>query len=1151
MTKIKLAYWNANGLQSNLEKKINILEAIEKEDLDIVFVSETHLRMGNQEDLSVFNGLNIITRERMQMDKGGGGLMAIVKPTLNFLEWEPQEQQFPEIAKEKLWILIHEGIDKIAVCAVYLAAQVPGTADFVDWNTKLYSVLQIEMRVLMEKGYKCLLVGDFNGHIGNGLDGIEGNKGEVNTNGRLLKAFISNNSMNLINADKSITTGTFTRSAGGCSTILDYALTSRGHIGLVEAMLIDENGSILTDSDHAALIIDLNVAKNEDLTWITSNKETMDIPANADYSLYHANLDRILEDRYDECKSIKETCTVLQQVVVQAGVDTFGMRTVSGKVGKKPPISKIIRKLRKERNILAGLVKRGTVWKTKYSLTGRVWAETDKKRLEGNTSKLASVNIRLKEESLKQKLKSRNKIRATTKIGSKKFWSLINRIVKKSSEIIAIEDEDGNIITNRDQLADIVLTDLSKIFKGQKSKIFVHKGQQLIKATRVKYQENHEQWIPDNVPPDAHEKEICRPATTSEIKRLINRNKDSRASGVDNIPTILFKNASEKYYELLTTMVNRCLKEGETPEQLNVGKMTLIDKKEPSLRVDKKRPLTVSSQIQSVITRLLADRMDKVCERNNLYGSTQFGFRSGKSTTDCVFLLLAALRKARKKRYQISIAFCDLQKAYDSVDREILYKKLSSVGFGGQVVSLIQSMYYNDSIRVKLGDGLSEQLWFTRGVKQGCCLSPLLFALYVSGLGVNLQDTGLGIQLGSVILTGIFFADDLVLISKTSFRGMNRLLGTVNAFCKDMRMTLSVSKTFVLTTGPRARTWKIGDSGETLQETLVAKYLGVNIQLRGRHTLKREQDIISTARRYAFSILSITRAGLDRSLVARSLWEMCAIPAILYGSEAMCLGDGTMNEIEKIQKIIGKFIIQVPNSTAGPAVWLDGGLMPIRYRIMKRKVNYLWRIVNKFRDPLLLECIKELFGDGGMDPWAKGMLDIEREIGVSIINTPLKVLNRAVLHAASLSVLEAKRGFNSLDVMPQPKLWFKHQPQINDSWQSRVLNLTRSGNLRLGNRMANRLGFQGKECPWCLNEGSRVRLSETHVILSCSAVRSVRAREKVQDYRQAKLGQGIRSWYQILRQYVGQDGADTRELQKRGAAIHCIVEAWLLKTERL
>ena len=120
----------------------------------------------------------------------------------------------------------------------------------------------------------------------------------------------------------------------------------------------------------------------------------------------------------------------------------------------------------------------------------------------------------------------------------------------------------------------------------------------------------------------------------------------------------------------------------------------------------------------------------------------------------------------------------------------------------------------------------------------------------------------------------------------------------------------------------------------------MAKYLGVNIQFRGRHTLKWEQDIISNAKKYAFSVLSITRSELDRSLVARSLWEMCAIPGILYGSEAMCLGAGTVNEIEKIQGILGKFILQVPNSTTGPVIWLNGGFM----LIMKRKVNYLWRI---------------------------------------------------------------------------------------------------------------------------------------------------------------------------------------------------------------
>ena len=48
-------------------------------------------------------------------------------------------------------------------------------------------------------------------------------------------------------------------------------------------------------------------------------------------------------------------------------------------------------------------------------------------------------------------------------------------------------------------------------------------------------------------------------------------------------------------------------------------------------------------------------------------------------------------------------------------------------------------------------------------------LSPLLFALYVAGLGIKLQETKLGIHLGSVTLdSGLFFADDLVLISRTS-----------------------------------------------------------------------------------------------------------------------------------------------------------------------------------------------------------------------------------------------------------------------------------------------------------------------------------------------------------------------------------------------
>ena len=82
--------------------------------------------------------------------------------------------------------------------------------------------------------------------------------------------------------------------------------------------------------------------------------------------------------------------------------------------------------------------------------------------------------------------------------------------------------------------------------------------------------------------------------------------------------------------------------------------------------------------------------------------------------------------------------------------------------------SLIQSMYYNDCVQVRLGNGLSAPLWFTKGVKQGCVLSPLLFALYLSGLG--------SVNFSGVVVSALLFADDLVLISWTRIQGMNKLL---------------------------------------------------------------------------------------------------------------------------------------------------------------------------------------------------------------------------------------------------------------------------------------------------------------------------------------------------------------------------------------
>ena len=130
-------------------------------------------------------------------------------------------------------------------------------------------------------------------------------------------------------------------------------------------------------------------------------------------------------------------------------------------------------------------------------------------------------------------------------------------------------------------------------------------------------------------------------------------------------------------------------------------------------------------------------------------------------------------------------------------------------------------------------------------------------------------------------------------------RGMNTLLGLVDKYYRDTRMSLSVTKTFVLSTRRAGRSWNIGKSGNTLEDSMMAKYLGVNIQLRGKCTVRREEDVISSAMRFTHSIMNLTRANLDRSRVARILWESFGIPSILYAVEAMVLSKETVVAIEK------------------------------------------------------------------------------------------------------------------------------------------------------------------------------------------------------------------------------------------------------------
>jgi hypothetical protein len=419
-------------------------------------------------------------------------------------------------------------------------------------------------------------------------------------------------------------------------------------------------------------------------------------------------------------------------------------------------------------------------------------------------------------------------------------WKVSNKILDKTSQSsIELVEEGATIESDQDKANILNKHFISKVI-NLKKKIDPNQQQDPMEKLKRKMQ-------------DKHIKFSFQPVSYKTVKTVIKQMKTSKSTGTDNMSSEYLKMFCAEIVPALTQVINNSLLSGNFPDCYKVAKVTPIYKKKGE-KTDKinYRPISGLSVFGKVQETIADMQMRSFCEKHNLFGVHQHGFRKSRSTQTALLSSYIKWKEAKSKKEWLGILMFDLSAAYDVLDTDILLKKAEICGFDIVALAWLKSYITNRVQCVKVGDALSEKVTLTCGIPQGSACSCLLFIMYCG-------DMPLWITMGSIQS----FADDTLLFIEgesaasviSSLEKQSRLLFE---FFASNNLVANAAKTAFMLVRPKCNDkpkYSIDIQGTYIEESESERVLGVQI----RNDLKWQSQLAQVNKKLNYSLFTLKR----------------------------------------------------------------------------------------------------------------------------------------------------------------------------------------------------------------------------------------------------------------------------------------------------